>query len=76
MSLIHIIFLAANKDELLEMVTAGAEKIINTNDECVPSNISLARFTGRIVFSFCAQLTCSRHAQLSFPFCPPSARSL
>lgn len=26
---------AANKDELLEMITAGAEKIINTTDECV-----------------------------------------
>lgn len=27
--------LAANKDELLEMITAGAEKIINTNEEYV-----------------------------------------
>jgi hypothetical protein len=26
-------FVAANKDELMEMITAGAEKIINTNDE-------------------------------------------
>jgi SWI/SNF-related matrix-associated actin-dependent regulator of chromatin subfamily A member 5 len=26
--------LAANKEELMEMITAGAEKIINTNDEC------------------------------------------
>ena len=28
--------LAANKEELMEMITAGAEKIINANDECVP----------------------------------------
>ena len=28
--------LAANKDELVEMITVGAEKIINTNEECVP----------------------------------------
>ena len=28
--------LAANKDELIEMITAGAEKIINVNEECVP----------------------------------------
>lgn len=27
------IFVAANKDELMEMITAGTEKIINTNDE-------------------------------------------
>jgi SWI/SNF-related matrix-associated actin-dependent regulator of chromatin subfamily A member 5 len=26
-------FVAANMDELMEMITAGAEKIINTNDE-------------------------------------------
>lgn len=31
--------LAANKDELLEMITAGAEKIINTNDEYVFSSL-------------------------------------
>jgi SWI/SNF-related matrix-associated actin-dependent regulator of chromatin subfamily A member 5 len=29
--------LAANKDELMEMITAGAEKIINTNEEFVLS---------------------------------------
>jgi hypothetical protein len=37
--LIHFLFwhmLAANKDELMEMITVGAEKIINTNEECVP----------------------------------------
>jgi hypothetical protein len=28
--------LAANEDELMEMITAGAEKIINTNEECIP----------------------------------------
>ena len=28
--------LAANKEELMEMITARAEKIINTNEECVP----------------------------------------
>ena len=27
--------LAANKDELLEMITHGAEKIINSSEECV-----------------------------------------
>ena len=27
---------AANKEELLEMITHGAEKIINSSEECVP----------------------------------------
>lgn len=36
MGLNHIVFLAANKDELFKMITADAEKIINTNNECVP----------------------------------------
>jgi SWI/SNF-related matrix-associated actin-dependent regulator of chromatin subfamily A member 5 len=37
--LIHFLFwhmLATNKVELMEMITVGAEKIINTDEECVP----------------------------------------
>src|SRR6266481_2736879 len=30
-----LVFIAANKDELMEMITAGADKIINTNEEFV-----------------------------------------
>ena len=30
---LRLTLLAANKEELMEMITAGAEKIINTNDE-------------------------------------------
>ena len=35
MSFFVLVFIAANKDELIEMITAGADKIINTNEEFV-----------------------------------------
>jgi len=39
--LVHFLFwhmLAANKDELVEMITVGAEKIINTNEDFTINN--------------------------------------